>query len=307
MSGLGSSSEMPGGPGGSERWLEAETEGQIEPTNFILFTSVIQSNIFGNIIVYIVIFCCWFILYTWHLLHVCLSLERDPSFVALPEVSKGFFGGVFPYPIWVSKDRGCRMLYAPWGKLWFVILGCTNKIDLTSVYFTFSSLKLLVFDFFSTVIKASVFFFFSFSLIFLQRSVAHRRRYSCSWDKGSVIQSEWIHTGVTDKTNRVSCKQHLKSGLVKTTNTLWKEKNWNTQKTVKTLKTHKNKLQLDGCKNVSLHNITKHYFVLISGCLEGHLFRTLICPGLAYISSNTIADMPTAAPFNVSHTCAATS
>ncbi len=38
----------------------------------------------------------------------------------------------------MCKDRGCRMLYryctdckAPWGKLWFVILGYINKTDLT--------------------------------------------------------------------------------------------------------------------------------------------------------------------------------
>ncbi len=36
-------------------------------------------TIYIFIIVYTVIFCCWFILYTQHLLHVCPSWERDPS------------------------------------------------------------------------------------------------------------------------------------------------------------------------------------------------------------------------------------
>ncbi len=38
---------------------------------------------------------CWSILYTWHLLHVCLCLERDPLSVALP--IKGVFAGLFPF------------------------------------------------------------------------------------------------------------------------------------------------------------------------------------------------------------------
>ncbi len=50
-------------------------------------------------------------------MHVCPSWERDPSSVALPEVSSIFFStlkvflvGVFPYPIRGSKDRECHML-----------------------------------------------------------------------------------------------------------------------------------------------------------------------------------------------------
>ncbi len=51
-------------------------------------------------IVYTVIFWCWSILYTQHLLHACSSWERDPSSVALSEVSsisllKGFILGRF--------------------------------------------------------------------------------------------------------------------------------------------------------------------------------------------------------------------
>ena len=51
-------------------------------------------------------------IYTRHLLHVCPSWERDPSSVALPEVSPmfplncGFSLEVFPCTMWGSKDRG---------------------------------------------------------------------------------------------------------------------------------------------------------------------------------------------------------
>ena len=44
-------------------------------------------------------FCCKciiFSIYTRHLLHVCPSWERDPSSVALPEVSP-----IFPFKLWV--------------------------------------------------------------------------------------------------------------------------------------------------------------------------------------------------------------
>ncbi len=46
---------------------------------------------FVILMVHTVILLCWSVLYTRHLLHVCLSWERDPSSVALPEVSSIFF------------------------------------------------------------------------------------------------------------------------------------------------------------------------------------------------------------------------
>ena len=59
-----------------------------------------------------------------YVLHVCLSRERDPSSVALPEVSSSFLffthlkvlffpstWRVFPLLNWGSKDRECRSLF----------------------------------------------------------------------------------------------------------------------------------------------------------------------------------------------------
>ena len=55
-------------------------------------------------------FAIWTILYRQHLLHVCPSCKKDPSFVALPEVfvPKGFLWGIFPYLNQGSKNRGSR-------------------------------------------------------------------------------------------------------------------------------------------------------------------------------------------------------
>ena len=87
--------------------------------------------------------CCSF-LYTRHLLHVCPSWKRDPSSVALPEVSSI----VFFYPVkrvfshqhvkfFLTRVEGlrtedvvhCTDCKAHWGNV-IVILGYINKIDL---------------------------------------------------------------------------------------------------------------------------------------------------------------------------------
>ncbi len=83
------------------------------PPGLILFTYVLQSTC--NFVIIICIYCFgffwWSILYKQHLLHVCLSWERDPSSVALPEVSiffpsvKGVFWGVL-----VMKGEECWYL-----------------------------------------------------------------------------------------------------------------------------------------------------------------------------------------------------
>ena len=57
--------------------------------------------------------------YTWHLLHFCPSWERDPSHVALSEVStfflpvKGFFSS-FSLLLLRVKGRGCHTLLKPY-------------------------------------------------------------------------------------------------------------------------------------------------------------------------------------------------
>ena len=76
---------------------------------------------------HLVYLCCKCIIssiYTRHLLHVCPSWERDPSSVALPEVSPmfpfklwGFSLEVFPCTMWGSKDRGCHIV---------ILIFCTN-------------------------------------------------------------------------------------------------------------------------------------------------------------------------------------
>ncbi len=79
-------------------------------------------------------FFCLSILYTLHLLPVCPLWKRDPSSVALLDVSsifsllKGFFGAKQG-----SKDRGCaaQVVKPLKANLWFVILGYFSTIDLT--------------------------------------------------------------------------------------------------------------------------------------------------------------------------------
>ena len=90
------------------------------------------------------VICCTF-LYTRHLLHVCPSWKRDPSSVALPEVSSI----VFFYPVkrffffhqhvkfFLTRIEGlrtedvvhCTDCKAHWGNV-IVILGYINKINL---------------------------------------------------------------------------------------------------------------------------------------------------------------------------------
>ncbi len=60
---------------------------------------------------------CRFILYTRHLLHVCLSWERDPSSVALPKASSTFGTNQSRRSIWRSVNHcsctRCRQLSSP--------------------------------------------------------------------------------------------------------------------------------------------------------------------------------------------------
>ena len=91
-------------------------------------------------------FCC-FVLFMWHLLHVCPCWEGDPSSAALPEVSCIFsLFKVFLYLYMVfphtkeSKDRGFNVVHstdckAHWGNvIW--ILADKDKIDLVCFGFT---------------------------------------------------------------------------------------------------------------------------------------------------------------------------
>ncbi len=134
---------LPGLHGGEVVWIRSYLSRQslklldvlrIHPLYFCstIYISVIK--------LYTLQFCCWCILYTRHLLHGCPSWERDPSSVALPD---GFFH-VFPvkgfcgefFLIWIEGLRTegvvcCTDCKAPWGKVWFVILGYRNKTDLT--------------------------------------------------------------------------------------------------------------------------------------------------------------------------------
>ena len=60
------------------------------------------------------------LIYTWHLLHFCPSWERDPSHVALSEVStfflpvKRFFFSSFSLLLLRVKGRGCHTLLKPY-------------------------------------------------------------------------------------------------------------------------------------------------------------------------------------------------
>ena len=59
------------------------------------------------------------VFYTWHLLHFCPSWERDPSHVALSEVSTYFYPVKRVFSSFSSlllrvKDRGCHTLLKPY-------------------------------------------------------------------------------------------------------------------------------------------------------------------------------------------------
>ena len=99
------------------------------------------------------------VLYTWHLLHFCPSWERDPSHVALSEVSTFFLPvkrvfSSFSLLLLRVKGRGCHTLLKPYETncglwIWAIQIKFDWLIDWYQIYFS------EIFQGISTLLKAT--------------------------------------------------------------------------------------------------------------------------------------------------------
>ena len=162
------------------------------------------------------------LIYTWHLLHFCPSWERDPSHVALSEVStfflpvKRFFFCSFSLLLLRVKGRGCHTLLKPYETncglwIWAIQIKFDWLIDWCSTGTTRATLQQLpAFEWLQCIISST-----SIRLTNLLNPIAHH--IMCTqdanmwymhiiWEHAIQSLSRWLryrskHVKLKDKNN----------------------------------------------------------------------------------------------------------